>query len=939
MPVVDQYFIDHPEAIDKNDFESEYLQWKRWEWYVSSRLGPHGEFVNIPQKLMAGLKEKESMSTGDERNINSSWSFVGPASVPYGNTQAGYNGIGRVDRVYFHPTNANIIFIATPAGGLWSTVNGGTVWYNLTDNLPSIGISGFVISYANTSDMYLLTGDGDSDAGGFVEDMGYLRSSIGVLKSTDGGVSWHETPPLTQGPDLYTGYQLVQSPTDPMILLAATSKGIYRTTDGAASWTRVLSLPCFDIEFKPGDGTRVYAAVDGDIWISTNSGQGWTSNSTYDVNPANCIAYTNNPNTGRMQIGVTPAIPSRVYLFAGPVTTGGQFCGVWLSTDNGSTFTRQSHTPNVLGYADNGNDWTDQSDYDLAIAVRPTLGTTIFVAGCSVWRSTNSGSTWSHMTSVNEDSLYAYIHPDVHDLEINPLNNYLYATTDGGFFRSTDQGVTWTDLSPNIKSSQIYHMAGWDGNMYKFLCGMQDNGIKYRKTNSSAFYHIAGGDGFDIVFNPDTGKPLYGTGNAIFYRFSGDGNIDTILSVYANAFFKTVAVHNTNPDTVIVGSAYNFRSFNGETFSNVGGSGSWAITSCPSNSSRFYSAGFISYKPGDGDLYFSSNIGGTWTKKSTNPGFPDPSTWDKITDVAVNPTQSSTIWACFGGFVNGVKVVMSTNTGDSWTNMSANLPNVPINCLAIDNNNGAYAGTDIGVFYRGASMSNWMPWSNKLPNTPVTELVIFDDGVNKKIRASTFGRGVWESALAASCDAAIVVTGNMEGIQHYEASTSISSTGFIQGGIGTFVSYKAGNHIDLTDGFNVVDDSGFLGFISPCGQGGIPSAQDMISINRADPNSSIILLRRMWDPENGLPYGSIEILNQQTNSARIKMKLKSSGNVQIIAARPEQEKLATLYSAHEKSGVHELDLDLTALPREFHYLLLFYEGKLVHFQELDLSGN
>jgi hypothetical protein len=121
--------------------------------------------------------------------------------------------------------------------------------------------------------MYLLTGDGDSDSGGFVEDMGYLRPSIGVLKSTDGGVSWHETPSLPQGPDDFTGFQLIQSPTDPLILLAATSKGVYRTTDGAASWTRVLSLPCFDVEFKPGDGTRAYAAVDGDIWISTNSGQ------------------------------------------------------------------------------------------------------------------------------------------------------------------------------------------------------------------------------------------------------------------------------------------------------------------------------------------------------------------------------------------------------------------------------------------------------------------------------------------------------------------------------------------------------------------------------------------------------------------------------------------------------------------------------------------
>ncbi|HEY9661936.1 MAG TPA: 3-coathanger stack domain-containing protein, partial [Allocoleopsis sp.] len=346
----------------------------------------------------------------------------------------------------------------------------------------------------------------------------------------------------------------------------------------------------------------------------------------------------------------------------------------------------------------------------------------------------------------------------------------------------------------------------------------------------------------------------------------------------------------------------------------------------------------ISYQTGDGDLYFSGNTGASWTVKSSNPGFPNASTWDKITDVAVNPTNSSIVWASFGGFNNGVKVVMSTNTGDSWTNMSANLPNVPINCLAIDNSNGVYAGTDIGVFYRGPSMSNWMPWSNKLPNVPVTELVIFDDGVNKKIRASTFGRGVWQGDLAGTCDAAVVVTGNLEGIQHYEAGTSISSTSFIQGGAGTFVSFKAGSYINLTEGFNVVDDSEFLGFINPCGQGGIPSAQDNTGINRADPNSAIIVLRRMWDAKDGLPFGSIEIMEHDQEHAHVKLKLKDGGNIQIVAARPIQERLATLYNKYEKPGSHVIDLDLASLPKEFHYLLLFYEGKLIHFQELDLSN-
>src|SRR4029079_9266681 len=142
------------------------------------------------------------------------------------------------------------------------------------------------------------------------------------------------------------------------------------------------------------------------------------------------------------------------------------------------------------------------------------------------------------------------------------------------------------------------------------------------------------------------------------------------------------------------------------------------------------------------------NTGDTWTVKSLNTGFPDGSLWDKITDVTVLPTNSSEVYACFGGFNEGIKIVKSTNTGDSWTNISDNLPNVPINCLAVDNSDGVYAGTDIGVFYRGATMLHWMPWSNGLPKVPVVELVIFDDGVTKRIRAATYGRGVWQSNMA-----------------------------------------------------------------------------------------------------------------------------------------------------------------------------------------------
>lgn len=939
MQVVDQYYLEHPEEREA-EFESKYLHWKRWEWYMSNRLGPNGEFVNIPEQLIAGLHEKEKMEVPQDRNINSAWNFVGPSSSTPVNFFAFLNGLGRVDRIVFHPTNANIIFICTPAGGLWSTLNGGSTWTNLTDNLPSIGISGFIISWANPSIMYLLTGDGDSNIGGLVEQFGYLRPSIGVLKSTDGGVSWHPTGALPGATGIYTGYKMVQSPTDANTVLVATSVGLYRTTDGGATWSLRVTGKHYDVEFKPNDGTRAYSVTDGDFWLSTNSGLTWSNSPTFNMDPANCSFPGSSTSGGRMSIAVAPSSPAKVYVLAGPVTNLGQFCGLYVSIDSGNSFTRQSNSPNVLGLNDFGSDAVDQSGYDIALAVDPFNSFNIFAAGCTVWGSTNGGINWSHTTSWREDGLFPYIHPDVHDAAFNPLDSNLYVASDGGLFMSEDQGATWVDLSANIEASQIYHMDDYGGNANKLLCGFQDNGIKYRPSNTTGFTHIDCCDGFDVVFDPTNGQPKYGTFNQFVRKYSNDGanGVDITLPSWGFRFFKTLAIHNTDPDILLVGTTDIMKSIDGgSTFSNRAASGSWCLTSCPSNSTRFYSAGDTSYTNSTGGhFFFSGNTGDTWTLKTNNPGFPPNTQWNRISDIAVNPTNSSIVYACFGGFTAGIKVVRSANTGDTWTNISSNLPNVPINCLAIDNNDGIYAGTDIGVFYRSATMTNWMPWSNGLPNVPVTEMRIFDDGTIQRIRAATFGRGIWYSNLAATCDAAIVVTGGLEGIRHYEASTSITSTAFIQGGIGTFVSFKSGGFITLSDGFNVVDDSEFLGFISPCGVGGIPSAQDPFEINRGDPNSSIILLRRMWNPETELPYGSIDIIEKENDGARITFSINKPGEVQVYAAKAVQEKLISLYSGEIEHGKHVFHADLSSLSDDVYYLLLFYEGKLAHFQELDL---
>ena len=355
MAVVDAYYSDENDQ-DSDEYESDYLKWKRWEWYMSSHLGPDGEFVDISHRLLSARNRVDQQFPPDTRNINSSWIFAGPSSSPLGNPSALYNGVGRVDRIAFHPSDVNTIYIGTPAGGLWKTTNDGTSWTNLTDHLPSLGISGIVVSHANANTIYILTGDGDSNTGGFVEEFGYMRESVGVLKSTDGGLSWALTGTFPDVVGQYTGYRLTQSPTNANVLLATTTDGLYRTTNGGTSWTQVRAGKHYDVVFKPGSSTKVYATDPGDFIYSDDGGATWETDATFDV--ALC-------GTGRVEIAVAPSNTPKVYLLAAPAGTG-TFCGLYLSTNSGASFVRQSNTPNVLGSADDGLDNDDQSSYDLA---------------------------------------------------------------------------------------------------------------------------------------------------------------------------------------------------------------------------------------------------------------------------------------------------------------------------------------------------------------------------------------------------------------------------------------------------------------------------------------------------------------------------------------------------------------------------------------------
>jgi hypothetical protein len=159
------------------------------------------------------------------------------------------------------------------------------------------------------------------------------------------------------------------------------------------------------------------------------------------------------------------------------------------------------------------------------------------------------------------------------------------------------------------------------------------------------------------------------------------------------------------------------------------------------------------------------------------------------------------------------------NGGDTWTNLSGSLPNVPVNCIAFDNNapvsDALYIGTDIGVFYMDLDLGDWIYFSNSMPVAVVNDLYI--NPTNSTITAGTYGRGMWRSSLYSGCAENITHTGSgLGGVRYYSVNNQITSTAEFRQDIGTAIHYTAGQRVILNPGFFASTRAVFNAKIDDC---------------------------------------------------------------------------------------------------------------------------
>ncbi len=698
--------------------EKEFLEyWKDKEITKGCGFKPYARELNfwLPRydknqpyggQILWNEVQKLNIQAQKTQSPQGNWSLLGPIGEP-----AAGDGIGRVTCIAFHPTNNQVIYLGTPAGGLWKSENAGISYTPLTDQLPVLGVSEIVIHPQNPNIIYIATGDRSAND----------TYTIGVLKSTDGGNSWNTTGLSALVSSQSVIRRMVMHPDNPDILFTAGSNGIFKTEDGGVTWRLKSSGNFYDLEFKPDDPSVIYASGNGFIKKSTDTGETWQDfQNGINLN-----------NAGRIEIAVTPAEPNWIYgLIANRQTNGLHSV---IKSEDGNTWTQlRDGSINYLGWKNDGSDSGGQGWYDLAIAVNPSNKNEVFLGGVNIWRSTNGGTSFSiagHWQGLGAP----YIHADIHYFVYQ--GNTLFVGCDGGIYKRSS---VWQSLNGNLAIHQIYRIGNTESDPELVSYGSQDNGTT--KYDNGLNTKIRGGDGMETCIDPVSPNVLY---TSIYYgdiyRSTNRGGSFTTISVgtETGAWVTPYLINPQNRFGLLIGLKNVWKSTDrGNSWTKISdfNLGNIAhLVVAPSDSNIIY----VGYS---GSIYKTINGGNTWELTNLNP----PNT---ISYIKVHPTNPNHLYVTFSGYTANEKIYVSKDGGNTWQNLSIGLPNVPANCVEYQNgsDDGIYVGTDIGVFYKNNQIPVFQPFSNGLPRVIVNELEI--NYASQKIRAGTYGRGLWESDL------------------------------------------------------------------------------------------------------------------------------------------------------------------------------------------------
>ena len=713
----EKYFATH----DPNRKGSGYKPFKRWENYWQYFTDKDG-YILPSETLYQAYKDK--ITQPNTINDTADWSNIGPVNAGLIRYTP---GTGRINQMAIDPNNNQVWYAGAPSGGLWKSFDAGQSWDPIFDEYPQIGVSGIAIDETNSDIIYIATGDDDA-----------LDSySIGVMKSTDAGLTWQETGLTASNMGRNNALnEIVIHPTDNNIIYVAGSNGFYKSTDAGENFDRspfggISVKDVTDFRLNPGNPDIIYAVTNDGFYISTDGGDNFVA-STSTVLP---------DDFGRAVIGVSPSSPNSVYvLYADTGSNDYVFQGLYRSNDDGATFTKTAQSADILE--------SSQAWFDLAIAVDPEDINTIYVGCLNIWKSTNGGNIFGRLNqwSVNNE---AFSHADIHTLKF--FNNILYAGTDGGLYSSADGGNTFTDYSNNgIMTSQFYRMGMARDDAGKMVGGTQDNaGFVY---NNNQWNTWTGGDGMDYEIDPTNSNIAYGFtqfGSTLWITSQNGQNLGYADAPEQGNWITPLTINSNGEVFSGFQAVYKLNSGGWTKLSdNLTGSSIDDLEASPNNPNILYAA--------EADRLFISEDGGENFRGITQ--FDNP-----ISDIAVNSNDNRVVYVTTSNRVGSaeyqqpanpkvMKVIVPETGNAEKIDITGDLPDNQAFFAIVhqprDLKNSIYLGTSLGVYRTDDELiveGLWEDYSNNLPNTAVSDLEI--SVKDATIAASTYGRGIFTSPI------------------------------------------------------------------------------------------------------------------------------------------------------------------------------------------------
>ncbi|MEC8663279.1 MAG: hypothetical protein VXY03_05330 [Bacteroidota bacterium] len=554
---------------------------------------------------------------------------------------------GRVTSIAVPHNEPEVIYVGTASGGLWKSTSAGVTWDAIFDDQPTQSIGAVALNPLNPDLVWVGTGEGNP--------RNSHTSGRGVFKSLDGGTTWS----FMGLEGTRNVHRILIHPRDPnTVFVAATGsawgdskeRGVYKTTDGGATWSHILSIDertgCAELIMDPSNPDKLFAAMwsfrrqpwtfqsggeGSGLYVTHDGGQTWDERTSEDGLPEGEL--------GRMGLAMSAANPGVVYALV-----ESEDYALYRSNDGGVSFQRQSTDSDV------GN----RPFYYAEIHCDPTNEDHVYSLWSMVSKSTDGGRTFDIILP------YSGVHPDHHAMYIHPTDpNYLINGNDGGLNISRDGGEHWTFVN-NLPVGQFYHIAVDDEVPYNVYGGMQDNGSW---VGPSAVWHADG------IRNEDWQEVLFGDGFDV--QPTGDGDVYAMyqggaLNRVSLTTLRSTGIRPVSPDSVPLRFAWNA-----------------ALALDPNDRDGLYF--------GSQRVHHSPDRGRTWTALSPDLTTNDPEKLKQATSggltidatkaenhctilcIAPSPSRPNELWV---GTDDG-RLQHTADWGETWTDLSAQLKGLP----------------------------------------------------------------------------------------------------------------------------------------------------------------------------------------------------------------------------------------------------------------------